>query len=500
MNLITNLVWRAALGVLVVLALVVLHFRSGVETGMHYAALAVLVLGLTVVVFVGLRAASAVCRFAAAPRAAKRNYPRMVWCRLRWRWLTRNLGLAYPDPHKKIVHRGAIGPAIGRNVRIERPKGKVRYPRAQFRADPFGIRAYVKTTARAGRTEFEDHAQHIADTWRCHRVQVTQLRPGRLVVRGLRTDPLTEPLVITPQMSSVYADPFRPYLGRDEWAAHRWADLRGLTGVTIAGLPDYGKTTLVLHLLCQLAGSGAVQFVFIDGKGGGDYLAWEDRAWLTSGDQLTAAADTWTRVEALMNRRLGAVGSIPGPRNRWHAGPTPDYPLIVTVADECHTFFDLEAAKAHGRDAEQLARRCRSSARELVKKGRSVLFLNLFITQKQTSDAIPTSIRDICGLGLSFACRTRDAAVSALGEQIRDYPSYCPTQLQEKPDYIGACTATLRTGADPFVRLRVPELTEAAADARAARTAHLRTDPEYLLDRLLADRLALVPDNHHHAA
>jgi DNA segregation ATPase FtsK/SpoIIIE, S-DNA-T family len=487
MNEVAKLMWRAALGVVVLLAVVVIRFRNGVDTGMHYAGLVVLVLALVAAVLVVLAIGSAVARFAAAPRAAKRNYPRMIWCRWRWRWLTRNLGLAYPDPHGKIKHRGAIGPAIGSHVRIERQKGRVRYPRARFRADAYGVRAYVKTTPRAGRAEFEAHSQHIADTWRCHRVQVSQPRPGRLVVRGLRTDPLAEPLAVTPQMGEVYADPFRPYLGRDEWSAHRWADLRGLTGVTIGGLPDYGKTSLVLELLCQLAGSSSVQFVLIDGKGGGDYQCWDDRAWLTCGDDLATAADTWARVEGLMNRRLAAVGTIPGPRNRWHVGPTPDYPLIVTVADECHTFFDLEAAKAYGKDAEQLARRCRTSGRELVKKGRSVLLLNVFITQKQTGDAIPTSIRDICGLGFSFACRTRDAAVAALGEQIRDYPSYCPSQLQAKPDYVGVTTATLPTGADPFVRLRVPEVTEAMANARAARTAHLRADPEQLLDKLLSD-------------
>jgi hypothetical protein len=58
-----------------------------------------------------------------APVAAKRNYPLTVWASIRWRWLTRNLGLAHVDPHAqgKLKIRGAIGPSIGKNVRIERP-------------------------------------------------------------------------------------------------------------------------------------------------------------------------------------------------------------------------------------------------------------------------------------------------------------------------------------------------------------------------------------------
>ncbi|MBV9720286.1 MAG: cell division protein FtsK, partial [Candidatus Eremiobacteraeota bacterium] len=71
---------------------------------------------------------------------------------------------------------------------------------------------------------------------------------------------------------------------------------------------------------------------------------------------------------------------------------------------------------------------------------------------------------------LSFAVKTRDAAVAALGEGIHEYPSYCPTTLQS-PEYVGVATAAIRTGHDPFVRLRVPEISEQAAAARAVQTA-----------------------------
>lgn len=66
--------------------------------------------------------------------------------------------------------------------------------------------------------------------------------------------------------------------------------------------------------------------------------------------------------------------------------------------------------------------------------------------------------------------------MAALGDHIREHPSYCPTTLQD-PAYVGVCTAALRTGQDPFVRLRVPEVTEEAAAARAAETVSKRLDP-----------------------
>jgi DNA segregation ATPase FtsK/SpoIIIE, S-DNA-T family len=296
---------------------------------------------------------------------------------------------------------------------------------------------------------------------------------------------------MTRRSRPVVAPSFPPlYIGRDEWGSDRYLSLPGLTGITCGGLPGYGKTSLILSWLCQLAGSAAVQLVFIDGKGGtnfGDYSAWYDRAWISVGDDLAAAADAFERVHTLMHDRAAVVRDITGSRNAWHRGPTPEFPLIITVVDECHTFLDLDGRK-NDRQAENHVRSIRHLGGQLTRKGRNVLMLTIWITQKQTGDAIPTAIRDNCGFGLSFACKNADVAVAALGDDIRKYPSYCPTGLQDLTTYTGVCTAALRTGADPYVRLRVPEISEDVADARARATAHLRRDP--------AIPLHLVPPQH----
>ena len=119
---------------------------------------------------------------------------------------------------------------------------KLRHPRARIRADAFGLVATVKTVPKVGRGDFEKHAEYIANAWRCHRVQVSQPRPGRLIVRGLRTDPLTLPFGADEMPPGVITSPLRVYLGRDEWAADRWLNLPGLTGITVGGLPGFGKT------------------------------------------------------------------------------------------------------------------------------------------------------------------------------------------------------------------------------------------------------------------
>lgn len=422
----------------------------------------------------------AAVRFALLPSAAKRNYPAALWARFRWRWLCANLSLSYLDKHKKASHPVPFGTSAPVNPKASQPVVvKLRFPRARIRADVFGLVAKVKTIPGVGRAEFEANAVHIANAWGCHRAQVHQDRPGRVTIRGLRTDPLLVPFPVEDAPAEVYgstsAQPvLRLYAGRDEWGTDRWITLPGMTGITIGGLPGYGKTSLSNSWLCQLAPSPAVQFVFIDGKGGGDYSPWADRAWIYTGDELPAAAAALEDVHALMRTRL-RLAEQTGERNWWRTGPTEARPLIVTVIDECHTFFDLDAVKSD-REAEAQVRACRSLTGQLVRKGRSVMFLTILITQKQTGDAIPTAIRDNCRVGVSFATRTKEASVAALGEHIRQYASYDPVTLQD-PAYTGVCTASLRTGHDPFVRLRVPEITEEAAEERARQSQDAYRDP-----------------------
>jgi S-DNA-T family DNA segregation ATPase FtsK/SpoIIIE len=126
---------------------------------------------------------------------------------------------------------------------------------------------------------------------------------------------------------------------------------------------------------------------------------------------------------------------------------------------------------------ESLARRCIALIGELIRKGRSVLCLTILATQKTTGDSIPTSLRDNSGLAVAFALKTTESSVAALGDAIREYPGYSPTLLRETPNGIGTAVVTLTTGTDPFTRLRVPQLAEQWAAARAAESAHNQRDP-----------------------
>lgn len=267
----------------------------------------------------------------------------------------------------------------------------------------------------------------------------------------------------------------RLWLGRDEWGRDRYLDLSGITGVTVGGLPRYGKTSLVNGCLIQLAPSPAVQFAFLDGKGSSDYEDWAPRAWLVCGDNIDQALKVLEQLHALMQDRQAQVRTYLGVKNGWHVGPSAGWPLIIVVIDECHSFFDEGLAETTA--GKQKYRRAATLVMQLVKQSGSVMMTTFCLTQKQTGDAIPTKIRDVCTVGISFATKTRDAAVAALGEAIRDYPSMCPTTLQERPKYIGCCTAALVDTNEAFTRLRAPYSPEDDSTRVAAATAHLRRDP-----------------------
>jgi S-DNA-T family DNA segregation ATPase FtsK/SpoIIIE len=421
-------------------------------------------------VLVLTRPAVAAARFVRLPPAARRYWWSACWARLRWPWLARNCHLAYIDHyHRRARLRLPFTTAVRVNPE---ERHKLRYPVARFRADVHGLAVIVKTIPNVGRAEVEKAAPYLADAWRCHRVQIAQLRPGRLLVRGLRRDPLAEPFPMAAVPSGVYgvasAMPGRVYLGRDEWGTDRWAPLANITAAVVGGMPGRGKTTLAHSLLCQLAPSRAVQLVIANGQGSSDFDAWRPRAYAYAGDDRGDAAALLEDVHAEMRYRFASVLERTGHRNGWRAGPTAAFPLLFLVVDEAQTYLDEGMVKGD-HQAEKHVRTCRAMLGQLVRRGRSVMLFTLIMAHKPTTDSVPSFVSANAGLRLCFGVQTIDAAVSVLGDTIRQYPTVSPVTLQD-PESVGVLTAQLRTGTDPYVRLRVPEITEEAAERRAVET------------------------------
>ena len=163
----------------------------------------------------------------------------------------------------------------------------------------------------------------------------------------------------------------------------------------------------------------------------------------------------------------------------------------MVVIDEAHTFFHERKGtspevKAHNALVAELSR----LVEELIRKGRNVAIQVMLLTQRATGDAIPTRIRDNCQVAISFATRTVDGAVAALGEEIRQHPDVSPVLLND-PAYVGVAVTSL-PGRPGFQRVRTPQVDHHQVAAIIRATTGLRADPaELLADQ--APGLRVVP-------
>jgi S-DNA-T family DNA segregation ATPase FtsK/SpoIIIE len=159
--------------------------------------------------------------------------------------------------------------------------------------------------------------------------------------------------------------------------------------------------------------------------------------------------------------------------------------------DEAHTF--LAERRGDSKEAAALVAENRRLVEEIVKKGRSVGILAILSTQKTTGDAIPTAIRDVCPVALSFAQRTDEAAVAALGADIRQYPDANPVALQD-PAYVGVASMVVQ-GRPGFTRVRTPFVSDQDAARICFETAGLMRDPADLLAQAIQAALDYSNDN-----
>jgi S-DNA-T family DNA segregation ATPase FtsK/SpoIIIE len=388
-------------------------------------------------------------------------------------------------------------------------------PPVRVRAQWWGVVVDASTLGRLGLQQFQEAALHLADIWKVPQVRVEQLRPGLVRLRAIVRDPLTEPPQGTPEVmrSPSPAMVSAPHLRQPKpasrggkgilslwqlpadpgvWHAGVDADgepvtirSSGVSGVVVAGLAGYGKTSLINARLVQLAVLPEVQLVLIDGKGGPDYDDLFARAWLSAKDDPQQVRDHLATVHRLMVDRQHAIREVLGCKNMWDKGPSPEWPLVIVIIDEAHTFFN----ESKGNDAESkrldaLARETTRLVEELIRKGRNVGIQTIVATQKATADAIPTKIRDNCQIAISFAQRTSEAATAILGSDITQSPDEHPRRLQD-PAYIGVASmvAQNRPG---FTLVRTTHVPDEYADLIATENTHLVKDPARLLTAQLA--------------
>lgn len=185
-------------------------------------------------------------------------------------------------------------------------------------------------------------------------------------------------------------------------------------GAVAGGEPGAGKTSFATMAVGPLLVSPHAEVHILDGKGGKDWDWARPAADFYSAEvrNLTAAVD---HVEGLLDQLRDRVANVPEgtDTNFWHRPSSSDEPFMLLVVDECQVFFNT---KGLTKEAKTLVDRFTTAVENLVRLGRSGGFFVLLMTQKPTSDSIPTSIRDNVGPRICFRVATMQAETAVLGE------------------------------------------------------------------------------------
>lgn len=292
-------------------------------------------------------------------------------------------------------------------------------------------------------------------------------------------DPLSRLLQLDSVLPPILPDLSVP-LGVDEDANWVRMPVSNRSGVVIGGLPGSGKSAFLTQWMGSWLASPALQLLLIDGKGGHDLASFAPRAYrYLTGDEsanLTLVRDALRDVQTVMLERLRCGPSLfHGASNFWNAGPAERSPLVVVVIDECQSYLDSRSLTS--RDDKATGLEIESITKDLVKRGRSAGVLVVLSTQKPTSDAIPTSIRDVCELRVCFSVRTREAATAVLG----DWDS----SNDVSPIGLPTGVAVTEVGGS-LIRFRAPYVDETLVTKHVATFTHLKADPLDLLASSLA--------------
>jgi S-DNA-T family DNA segregation ATPase FtsK/SpoIIIE len=378
----------------------------------------------------------------------QRTRMRLAWRIGRhWRRDAVNLGLARVDENTrgaKDMH-GKTKPTV------------TVVPKLRVVPEPYGVRAHLITIPKVGIEEVQKAAGWIADAWGCETVEAKRLKSGLVEIRGLFGNPLDEHFDYDFEASGWVLP-----IGRSPWGRMIGIPLKDLSGIKVAGMPGFGKTMLQLAWVGLMSRSPLVQFAFFDGKTSdpryGDWGQVGERAMFIVGDNPETANQRLTELVRLLKDRPAALVEERGTHKFWKHGPTEANPLVIVFMDECHNYIDSDGLK--GRDKELIDSNKRLM-RTVAKEGRGLGVLPIVATQKQTTDSIPSGVRDNLGVGISFAVFTMDGAVAALGSGIRDDEANDPTALNDPERFVGVAVVTGVPGlGGRYERVRVGDVDE----------------------------------------
>lgn len=367
----------------------------------------------------------------------------------RWATVTKACGLHKPSP---VEGGETVAPGLRRVL-----------------LGPIGDVLHVRMLDGQIPDDYTRRAADLAHAFGVREVHVTSPGPGRVVLTVATKDALAQPIRLEQVPAATDLRAVRFALGEDgEWRTRNYANVAAEVG---GGVPGSGKTAGERSLACGLIQHPAVQYVVVDGKGGSDWSWIAPRAaiYCPEDDNLTAVLTAVQTVVDVMKHRLKTQLQERGSAEFWDLPLTPDHPVIVVTVDEVQTFTETKAIPDP--EAKAIAAQITAALAVLVKKGRSAGIVTRLLTQKPTSDSLPTTIRDNASVRTSWRVMSRQAAEAILGPIINE-SAITPVDIPEsRPG-----TAVVATDTGALERVRYPFVEASTATAIAAATASFRRD------------------------
>ncbi|MEU8962701.1 FtsK/SpoIIIE domain-containing protein [Streptomyces sp. NPDC048491] len=237
---------------------------------------------------------------------------------------------------------------------------------------------------------WQDASEGLRDAWGMRRIRISQPKPGVIVARGFRREPL-EAVIRSPLLGPDGSPACRPgqfvstddvLLGWDEDGTPIALNLALSAHALIAGATRSGKSITVNTLLAYASLMRDVRLIVIDPNLGAVAPWWRTAYKVSDSIHPDEPTEILRRVREEMQRRERLFWS--GRTDRI-TNFSPDMPLIVLAIDEVANYTRHPNRKAHERFEAELLTIASQGAKFGVR-----LWL---LTQKPSADVLTTAVR-----------------------------------------------------------------------------------------------------------
>ncbi|WP_433677074.1 hypothetical protein [Microbacterium gorillae] len=329
---------------------------------------------------------------------------------------------AWANAHTAVHRVRLIWPDLMQRLGLSyrTPDGALQFPRVRQVEDNNGrLRIVFDSLSTQHLGDFDNLAERFRTAFGGVRVSLVERAAGTYELNVIRTDPLVNGFTVTPE-ACLPGDTMSAQFGIAESGYQLRLPL-DQNHALFGGIPGAGKSVALNVAMSSIANEPAVQIIGIDCRRGMEFTDWSPRLSALAIDQ-ESALDLLRDVKKIAIARADAL-TASGYRKQADKGYTVDEPLFVVVIDECAELFDTSTP-----EAKKLSSELVGLVSQIIRVyGRAGGISMVLATQKPTTDAIPSIIRDNVSFRVAFRCKTPEQARAIFGDSASS--SISPTRI-----------------------------------------------------------------------